>query len=477
MSPILSFPCAPHIAVYRFTRSVLIVFSLWIVFTAGVLAQEFGASKTVVILDRKLPAVIQLPGTTVDVRIVSRGPAGADLANNLANLTLVQLQKNDNHLRSDPSSPDSVIAYSVIAYQPLRTTPFSRQETQLQKGKLVQVPVRYNKITGQLTVTYQVFDSHKRALDADTITANYSRDFAQKTNQAADQNQTNSITSKIRNPFSKSPPPATTTTGTNNGNDQSTTPPTAQELEQTLIDQIVAALVPRVVTTDEKVTIMLAKGKGLDEANKLAQNGQWTRDLESLETMTPFSNPAEDAYRLYNIGVANEAMAYQAPDRTSVQKFLDQAAINYGKAIDAKPSEKYFIDPQTRIETAVTHYKKLEEEAASKKAAPPTDVRGSREEAANGTDSAPTTRDGKASGPASGAKSSGAKSSTLTNDGVIKMVKAGVDEESILAAIHDAKAVQFDLSPDGLVDLANNGVKGKLVGAMRDRSRTTSRKN
>ena len=43
-------------------------------------------------------------------------------------------------------------------------------------------------------------------------------------------------------------------------------------------------------------------------------------------------------------------------------KYLDQAAINYGKAIDAKPAEKYFLEPQKRIETAIAHYKQLEQE-------------------------------------------------------------------------------------------------------------------
>ena len=46
-------------------------------------------------------------------------------------------------------------------------------------------------------------------------------------------------------------------------------------------------------------------------------------------------------------------------------KFLDQASINYGKAIDAKPSEKYFLDPQQRIEIAIVHYKKLESEKSA----------------------------------------------------------------------------------------------------------------
>jgi hypothetical protein len=59
----------------------------------------------------------------------------------------------------------------------------------------------------------------------------------------------------------------------------------------------------------------------------------------------------------------------------------------------------------------------------------------------------------------------------LTNAQVIKMAKAGVDEDNIVGTIHDATSVQFDLSPDGLVDLASNGVKGKIVAAMRERAK------
>ena len=70
----------------------------------------------------------------------------------------------------------------------------------------------------------------------------------------------------------------------------------------------------------------------------------------------------EDAYRLYDIGVAYEAMGYAADDDKAAMKFLDQASINYGKAIDSNPAEKYFLEPQKRIETALAHYEKLEQQ-------------------------------------------------------------------------------------------------------------------
>jgi hypothetical protein len=57
------------------------------------------------------------------------------------------------------------------------------------------------------------------------------------------------------------------------------------------------------------------------------------------------------------------------------------------------------------------------------------------------------------------------------------MAKSGVDEDSIVAAIHDAPNVKFDLTPDGLIDLAQNGVKGKIVTAMRERDRRSTHKS
>ena len=43
-------------------------------------------------------------------------------------------------------------------------------------------------------------------------------------------------------------------------------------------------------------------------------------------------------------------------------KFLDQASIDYGKAIDSNPGEKYFVEPQKRIESALAHYEKLKQQ-------------------------------------------------------------------------------------------------------------------
>src|SRR6202044_3595397 len=108
----------------------------------------------------------------------------------------------------------------------------------------------------------------------------------------------------------------------------------------------------------------------MDEATNRAEEKLWTRALEQLETMTPFPQKEDDAYRLYNLGVVNEALAYESEDVKKARTYLQEASIDYGKAIDAKPTEKNFLQPQTRIDTALAHYKILGDQATAAKAAP-----------------------------------------------------------------------------------------------------------
>jgi hypothetical protein len=448
---------------------------------SALFAQGFGANKKTIALTRKLPAVIHLPGTAIDVQCVASQQANAEVAQGLSDVLLVTLQKNDTRLHEDKNAPDVTIKCKVITYETPPPKTFTRTQTVYQNKRWVQVPVLYYKITGELSVVYQAVDAHKRTLDAGTITKKYAQDFQAGTNQSAggsgeSDTGNSSVLSKI-DIFHKKK------------GEENMGPPNAVELRQKLIEGVVSQLAPRVVNTQETIEVMLARGKPFDEANKLAEKGRWTQYTEALETMNPLPKPEDDAYRLYNIGVANEALAYQAEDRTSTQKFLDQAAINYGKAIDAKPSEKYFIEPQNRIEMAAEHYRKLAQGADTKGGTEPTEAESkdsgsvkpvstpspASKEPNNGA-SASKPRPAPSKAPPSG--NSAAKPSTakptgppLANADIIKMAKAGVDEESIIASIQEASSVNFDFSPDSLIALANAGAKGKIVTAMRARAR------
>jgi len=157
--------------------------------------------------------------------------------------------------------------------------------------------------------------------------------------------------------------------------------------------------------------------------------------------MTPFPQPEADAYRLYNLGVVNEALGYQAEDVTKARKYLQEASIDYGKAIDAKPEEKNFLQPQTRIDTALAYYKTL----------------GDRQAAS--TQMAAT------------AATAGPAADALTNADVIAMVAAKLDQGNIIDTIKTSSAVKFDLSAKGQIDLAKGNVNGQIIAAMKQKAR------
>jgi hypothetical protein len=448
-------------------------------------AQGFGLSKKTVKLQRKMPATVHLPGPGFDVQVNAHDSGNADAAHMLSDLLTIELQKYDKKLQVKPTSPDEVIHCTIMTFQIPPPVSYTRNEVVMQKGRSLEQPVQYYKVTGAVSVTYQAKDSQARVLDSDGVTANYSQEFQAGTNQATGE----SLESKVTNPFKRLAGKKT---------DESYGAPSPIELRQLLLSRAASQIASRLVNTDETLDVPLARGK-LDEANNLAEKGLWERYLETLETMTPLPKTTEEAYRFYDIGVAYEALAYQSEDKNATAKFLEKAAINYGKAIDANPGEKLFAEPQNRIETAVSHYKRLqggstmEAKADAAPASAPTSSPASASKSSTpGKSASPGAGSRSASvgtskppanagaSPAAGAASKAPAKApanaapALTNAQVIKMAKAGVDEDNIVATIHDATSVQFDLSPDGLVDLASNGVKGKIVIAMRERAKRSS---
>jgi len=448
-------------------------------------------NKKTIILHRKLPAAVKLTGiSTFSVVGNAKSKDQADVAQNLSEILVTEIQKDDRRLQEEKNNADLVISCTITHYEVPAPQTSTRTESVLQNGHMVQVPKQYYRLIGELEVAYQAKDRKTgKVLDSQNLNAKYNREFESGTNEATDK----SITSKMTDPFKKLAGKKVEDTGA---------PPTPLELRELLIHQVVSQIASRLVSTDEPVQVLLAHGKQLDSANKLADSGMWQRYLEALETTTPFPDPREDAYRLYNIGVANEALAYQTEDRKAASTLLQDAAINYGKAIDQRPDEKYFLEPQNRIETAITYYKKLGETATTAAADPPaassttvaknaapstssnsTAAKSSTSHSSTKSSTASTTASS-SSGSTGGSSSTASKTPTknassstapappaLTNQKIIDMLKGGVDEENIIATIREAPNVQFDLSPDGQINLAQNGVKGKLLAAMRERSR------
>ena len=410
-------------------------------------AQNFGSSvaRKKLVLQRKLPPTGHIDGTTIKVVATAKG-FQADIAPDLASTLEALLIRNDSRLRSEEEHPDTLINCTVTTYAqpPAQTT----MQPGMQIGKTPAKATPMVRVTGILTVSFQAKDArNSKSLAADTVTAKFDQEYnstgAQQPGFAASFKHLGDQITK--------------------GKQEEDKPPTAAELHNRLIQDAAQQIASHLVTTTEHVDVLLAKGGALDEANKLAEEKLWTRALEQLETMTPFPQREEDAYRLYNIGVMNEALAYDAEDVKKARTYLQEASIDYGKAIDAKPTEKYFLQPQTRIDTALAHYKTIGDQAAAK--APP--VKAEITEPASPAPAKPV-----ATPSAKPATTSAPPADALTNDQVIAMVQAKLDQANIVDNIRHASAVNFDLTVAGQVNLSKNGVNGQILMAMKQRART-----
>jgi hypothetical protein len=416
----------------------------------GLSGQNFGSSISLtrkrIVLERKLPPTGHIDGTGVKVVVNAVGVQG-DIAATLKSDLEDILLRNDPRLRSEDLHPDTTITCTVTSYAqpvPVRT---AQQSISLNKNK--SAPPQYmERVTGTLTVGFKAAARTGRSLAADNVKATYDREFNVTQNSGGSTGLAGSIFHSMGSAASH-----VTKSGSS---EQEDTPPTPIELHDRLIKDAAMQIASHLVNTTEQVTVNLARGGSLDEPDKLMENKLYSRALEDLMIATPFSTPEADAYRLYDIGVANEALAYSSEDVNKARTFLQQAAINYGKAIDAKPTEKNFLEPQNRIDTALAHYKALSEDSK------PSHV----ETAETHVSPAPS--------PVASSKPADPPSDAMTNDQVIEMVAAHMDEGNIIDNIQHASKVSFDLSVQGQVYLSQHGANGRILTAMKSRVRGSS---
>lgn len=424
---------------------VTAVLFAWIAFVAlPAFGQGFGMDKTKVVLHRKLPALIQLPGDRITVKVVTVHPGQIDEAADLQSQLMTELLKNDPNLQEDDIHPQVVVSCQITEFAhpaPIVTAQVVPGKNML--GRSESQTQNFTRITGSLAVAFQVKTAAGRTLASDNVRANYDQQF-----NASGDNTSHGVLGTMSDELHK-------IKGSKGTDDQDQYPPTDPELRQKLVTMAIHQMAEQIVNTDEAVEVDLAREKGpLDQGDKEAEQNLWERALETYMTAPAKPKPEQDAYRLYDIGVADEALAYQASDSAAAMKFLDDAAINYGKAVDAKPGEKYFLEPQKRIETAIAHYRKLELE----KNAPPVKEVAETEPVSKPVKTAaeehPTPHTGK----------------PLTNSQVLAMVRAGMDDGAVEQKVKGAEAVDFDLTPVARRRLVAQGVSEAVINTMRARA-------
>jgi len=303
--------------------------------------QGIAKLKKSITLERKLPAAVQLPGDTFAVKVTAANPQYRDVAEKLRQMVETELLRFNTQLSPTDEAPGAVIAVAIGNYNvppPAATsdpysTPLSLGN---KKNSGTQQPSAYT-ISGTLAVTYQARTRAGKSLDAEPITVK----FTEEVNTVS---RTKEFLGKIPHP------------GKSKQDEESVH--TVGDVEQILVSRVADRIAARLVNTDEHVETLLARG-ALEDYNRYAEAGQWTDFVEKLETMPPLARAEDDAYRLYNIGVGNEALGYKATTPEAARRDFEKAVIDYRKASEANPHEKYFLEPINRIEIALEHYKKL----------------------------------------------------------------------------------------------------------------------
>jgi tetratricopeptide (TPR) repeat protein len=314
-------------------------------------------TKTTIVLDRKLPAAVALRGNSFSVKATASRPADTCqklAADKLQSTVETALIRYNSQLQLEPGKPDNVISVRVLNCNAIAKPQYSTSFTGKTRGQQQQTGV---KVNGGLTASYQARTRAGATVDAESIDVKYEHEF---NNVVAAVSATKKIISKIPVPGRKRQQEA-----------ESEDPQTFEDVVEILVNRMTERVAARLVNTNERVEAYLARGSAFDENNRYAEAGQWTKYVEAFETMQPLPNAEDDSYRLYNIGVGDEALGYKAETPAAAKKYFEQAVIQYRKAGEANPHEKYFIEPVNRIEIALEHYRKLAPAAAPKTPAAP----------------------------------------------------------------------------------------------------------
>jgi hypothetical protein len=337
---------------------LLIAIALAAIWPAALPGQGFSGklgAKTTIVLDRKLPAAVALRGNSFSVKATASRPTDACqklAADKLQSTVETALIRYNSQLQLEPAKPDNVISVRVLNCNAIAKPEYSTSLTGKTKGQQQQTGV---KVNGALTASYQARTRTGATLDAESIDVKYQHEF---NNVTAAVSETKKIVGKLPLVGRK-----------HQQEEDSDDPHTMEDVLQILVNRMTDRVAARLVNTNERVEAYLARGSPFDENNRFAEAGQWTKYVEALETMQPLANADDDSYRLYNIGVGDEALGYKAETPASAKSYFEKAVIDYRKAGEAYPHERYFIDPVNRIEIALEHYKKLA--APEKKSAAP----------------------------------------------------------------------------------------------------------
>ena len=148
-------------------------------------------------------------------------------------------------------------------------------------------------------------------------------------------------------------------------------PPSRDEIEDQLIDRIVQKGAGRVSPGRQPVRVLLARSDEVDGLNSLAQNRRWEEWLKALKSLPSHRDRKRDSYRLHNLAVAHEAVAYEADDNEDQRTQIGIASTLIAEAVTVNAKEKYITEAADRIARSAQDYRRLGELYQAMRVSPP----------------------------------------------------------------------------------------------------------
>jgi hypothetical protein len=396
-------------------------------FRRGIMAES-----TEIMLFPAVPPALLLPGGTfqVDVKNQSTGPSR--LLSRLDEAITTQMSENDSRLQAAEAKPDLQVVATLTEWTLSRRRGTRYVSETRQIGTKEVVDSKGNKKTEPV---YEYGRNKPTVIDEGAAAVRV--EVRRGTQVLAD--ETTRVTYR-EDRLAEEGPPSTS------------------EVEDTMLDRAAQRAAGLVTPAREPVRVMLARSDEVDRLNDLARARRWSEWRAALQETRPHRDARRDAYRLHNIGVAHEAMAYESTSDEETQQLMTAAASFVQQAIAGRKDEKYFTEAFTRISNSSLGYTRLRTMRASLGLRQPTTA-----------PPASAARPAPAAKPSAAAPAPTAAAAAMTNTDVIDLRKAGLDDANLIASIRDAAAVAFDLSPAGLKALLSAKVSNAVIAAMRER--------
>jgi hypothetical protein len=321
---------------YARTTSALVVAILW----AHILLlgdPGFGSlRKKKINLPVRQPAAVRLANTSIAFTGSASSPAYARVQEALLTTLTTELLANEKTLvkKATPAEADWVLGLRITAFAVKQ--PEQRADTVGNNG------ATYTRWTGSIRAAYQVLDHAGRSHDAGNVEYNYDKEIT-----------SGAKVGKVS--LSRLPLPGRKKSAADRE------PHTTEDVQELLVDQIARQIAEKLGNTNKTIEAEIATGDDhLNRAAEFMESRLWSRALDELDQTPPFSKPESEAYRQYDLGLAHEAIGYDAKVFKDQQKDLFEAQEYYDKALELNRKEKYFVTAVARIKDSMARYKAFE---------------------------------------------------------------------------------------------------------------------